>query len=98
MIDKFTFSGYPVADSMNQHGQVIRIVPTMGLAYLEELSSGRVIGFPINLVEGFKGDSFQELGVVPGAKFSFKATLDGRMLSVSRQTTELEASNVATAS
>ena len=69
----------------------------MGLAYLEELTSGRVIGFPLNLVEGFKGESFQELGVVPGAKFSFKATLDGRMLSVSRQTAKSEASKVATA-
>ena len=81
---------------MQQEGQVIRIVPTMGIAYLEEHSSGRVIGFSLSQLDGFKGESFQELGVVPGATFHFQATSDGRLLSVSKAP-EVQEANAASA-
>ena len=56
-----------------------------GLAYLEELSSGRVIGFFLNQLQGFKGETFKESGVVPGAIFAFDATSDGRIISVTKK-------------
>ena len=70
---------------MYHEGQIVRVVPTMGLAYLEELSSGRVIGFFLNQLKGFKGETFKESGVVPGALFGFEATSDGRVISVSKK-------------
>jgi hypothetical protein len=63
---------------------VIRIVPTMGLAYLAELGSGRVIGFSLSQRDGYRGESFEEMGVIPGATFYFEAIPDGRLTSVSK--------------
>lgn len=77
---------------MHHEGQIVRIVPTMGMAYLEELSSGRVIGFFLNQLKGFKGETFKESGVVPGAFFAFEATSDGRVISVSKKLTAKAAS------
>ncbi len=72
-------------NTMHQEGKVVRIVPTMGLAYLEETTSMKLIGFSLNQVDGFNGESFKELGVVPGALFSFTASLDGRVTYISKK-------------
>ncbi len=47
-IDRAIYCSGNPQQTMHHEGQIVRIVPTMGLAYLEELSSGRVIGFFLN--------------------------------------------------
>ena len=70
---------------MQYQGKVVRTVPTMGLAYLAETSTGRVIGFSLSQLESYAGESFAEAGVKAGATFYFEASSDGRLTSISRE-------------
>ena len=57
----------------------------MGLAYLAESATGRVIGFSISQIANYRGESYAEAGVIRGAKFHFEATDDGRVTFVSQK-------------
>lgn len=59
----------------------------MNLVYLKEPSTGRVIGFTLSQLRGYRGESFKESGLVHGATFYFDATSDGRVISVSKEQT-----------
>ena len=59
----------------------------MSLVYLKEPSTGRVIGFTLSQLQGYRGESFKESGLVRGATFYFDATSDGRVISVSKDQT-----------
>ena len=73
---------------MLYEGKVVRTVPTMGLAYLAESATGRVIGFSLSQLEHYCGESYAEAGVIRGARFYFEATDDGRVTFVSQKRSE----------
>ena len=70
---------------MKSEGQIIRVVPTMGLAYLAEMSSDKVIGFSVSQLHGYQGETFEEMQLIPGAKFSFETDPGGQVIRLSQQ-------------
>lgn len=63
----------------------------MELAYLQEKSSGSVIGFSLNQFRGYRGESFEELGVALGTALLFETSADGRLISVTKKEQSLAA-------
>lgn len=67
---------------MKSEGQIIRTVPTMGLAYLAESSNGKVIGFSVSQLQGYRGESFEEMDLTAGATFCFETDSSGQVVKL----------------
>ncbi len=70
---------------MQSEGQIIRIVPTMGLAYLAESSTGKVIGFSVNQLKGYGGETFEEMQLAAGTKFWYETDNAGQVIRLSQK-------------
>ena len=63
-----------------QTGTIIRVNP-IGLAFAEDKKSKEIYSFTFDKIEGYRGQSVQELGLVLGLKVAF-SSLDGVVCSV----------------
>ena len=63
-----------------QTGTIIRVNP-VGLAYTEDLESKDIYSFTFDKIEGYRGESAKELGLIRGSRVAF-SSLDGVVRSV----------------
>jgi hypothetical protein len=69
---------------MEYSGQVVRIVPSMGMVYLATADTGKVFSFRLDRLEGYRGESLGKCGIKLGALVAFRTNRDGLVLSVAR--------------
>ena len=55
----------------------------MGLAYLAESSHGKVIGFSVSQLQGYRGESFEEMDLSAGVTFCFETDSSGQIVKLS---------------
>ena len=69
---------------MEHSGQVVRIVPSMGLVYLATADTGRIFSFGLDRLEGYMGESLAKCGIELGALVAFRANREGLVLIAAR--------------
>ena len=69
---------------MEYSGQVVRIVPSMGLVYLAAPNTGEIFSFSLDRLEGYSGESLSKCGIALGAQVAFRANQDGLVQIVAR--------------
>ena len=57
----------------------------MGLAYLAESSNGKVIGFSVSQLQGYRGESFEEMDLAAGATFCFETDSSCQVVELARK-------------
>ena len=57
----------------------------MGLAYLAESSTGKVIGFSVNQLKGYRGETLKELELAAGTKFWYETDDAGQVIRLSQK-------------
>ena len=68
---------------MNHAGQIVRIVPSMGLVYIAD-SRGDIFSFGLGAVEGYRGEPLADLGLEIGARLDFHVGQDKQILKVTK--------------
>ena len=63
-----------------QTGTIIRANP-VGLAHSEDIKSKEIYSFTFDKIEGYRGQSVEELGLISGSRVAF-SSLDGVVRSV----------------
>lgn len=82
---------------MELSGQIVRIVPTMGLVYLADSSTGRVYSFRLDVLEDYTGESLNKCGIHIGASVAFRASHEGQVHSAARPGKLLKKAGLAAA-
>ena len=63
-----------------QTGTIVRVNP-VGLAYTEDIKSKEVYSFTFDNIEGYRGESAEELRLIAGSRVAFSSN-DGIVRSV----------------
>ena len=63
-----------------QTGTIVRVNP-VGLAYTEDIESKTIYSFTFDKIEGYRGESAEELGLIAGSRIAFSSA-DGIVRSV----------------
>jgi len=69
---------------MQYSGQIVRIVPSMGLVYVATEGAGKVFSFRLDRVDGYKGESLTSCGIKLGTQVVFRTNNEGLILAVAR--------------
>ena len=69
---------------MEYSGQIVRIVPSMGLVYLATAETGNIFSFSLDRLEGYRGQSLGKCGIKLGALVAFRTNQEGHVLIVAR--------------
>ncbi len=63
-----------------QTGTIVRVNP-VGLAYTEDIKTKEIFSFTFDKIEGYRGESAEELGLIAGSRVVFSSS-DGIVRSV----------------
>ncbi len=80
---------------MELSGQIVRIVPGMGLVYLADPATGKVFSFSLDLVEGYRGESLDKSGIKIGSSVAYRTNHEGLVLSVAKPGQSLKKAGLA---
>ena len=69
---------------MELSGQIVRIVPSMGLVYLADTATRQVYSFRLSVLEDYSGESLNKSGIKIGASVAFRTSHDGLVLNVAK--------------
>ena len=83
---------------MELSGQIVRIVPSMGLVYLAAPDTGEVYSFGLDRLESYRGESLHKHGIKIGACVAFRTNPDGRVIQVAEPGQALTNSSLAAGS
>lgn len=80
-LDKFQGDLINLANSLNLEGKISRIGMIPGIFYVVEENDNRTYGIDLAKIEGYRGETFQELGIKVGAKVRFRTEEDPRKVA-----------------
>jgi len=68
---------------MDYSGQIVRIVPSLGLVYVAD-SMGAIFSFRLGAVDEYKGEPLSDLGFEIGSALNFRVGDNRQVLQVTR--------------
>ncbi len=70
-----------LANSLNLEGKISRIGMVPGIFYVVENTNLRTYGIDLGKLEGYRGETFSEIGVKVGATVRFRTGEDPRIVA-----------------
>ena len=80
-LNKFQGDLFNLANRLNLEGKISRIGMIPGIFYVVEENDHRTYGIDLGKIEGYRGETFQELGIKVGAKVRFRTDEDPRKVA-----------------
>ena len=80
-LNKFQGDLIHLANSLNLEGKISRIGMIPGIFYVVEKTDNRTYGIDLGKIEGYRGETFKELGIRVGANVRFRTEDDPRKVA-----------------